>query len=144
MCSGCVCAGIQLFATSWTVAHQAPLSMGPSRQEYRSGLPFPPPRDLPNPGIEHTSLASPALAGGFFTTMPPGKLMEIDSKCGYLLTCFSFIPYKNPLRFPYFAGRETKAQRLNNLPKVIQPVSVESPVAERTLTGVRLLFIFFS
>ena len=78
MCSGCVCAHIQLFATSWTVAHQAPLSMGPSRQEYRSGLPFPPPRDLPNPGIEPTSLASPALAGGFFTTVPPGKPLEIS------------------------------------------------------------------
>ena len=49
---------------AWTVAHQAPLSMNFSRQEYRSGLPFPTPGDL-NPGIEP---ASPALAGGFFTT----------------------------------------------------------------------------
>ena len=61
---------VQLFATPWTVAHQAPLSMEFSRQEYWSGLPFPSPRDLPNPGIEPMS---PALAGGFFTTMPPGK-----------------------------------------------------------------------
>ena len=53
---------------SWTVAHQAPLSMGFSMQEYWSGLPFPPPRDLPNPGIEPMSLTSPALAGRFFTT----------------------------------------------------------------------------
>ena len=59
--------------TPWTVAHQAPLPMGFSRQEYRSGLPFPPPRDLPVPGIESTSPASPALAGGFFTTEPSGK-----------------------------------------------------------------------
>jgi len=44
-----------------------------SRQEYWSGLPFPPPGDLLNPDIEPTSLASPALAGGFFTTVPPGK-----------------------------------------------------------------------
>ena len=51
--------------------HQAPLSTGFSRQEYWSGLPFPPPGDLPDSGIEH---ASPALAGGFFTTEPPGKL----------------------------------------------------------------------
>ena len=51
-----------------TVAHQAPLPMGFSRQEYWSGLPSPPPRDLPDPGIEPKSLASPALAGGFFTT----------------------------------------------------------------------------
>ncbi|ELR52587.1 hypothetical protein M91_18885, partial [Bos mutus] len=47
---------------------QAPLSMGFSRQEYWSGLPFPPPGTLPNPGIEPVSLKSPALAGGFFTT----------------------------------------------------------------------------
>ena len=46
---------IQLFATPWTVAHQAPLSTGFSRQEYWSGLPFPSPEDLPNPGIEARS-----------------------------------------------------------------------------------------
>ena len=50
----------------WT--HQVPLSMGISRQEYWSGLLCPPPGDLPNPGTEPTSLMSPALAGGFFTT----------------------------------------------------------------------------
>ena len=49
---------LQLFATPWTIAHQAPLSMGFSRQEYWSGLSFPSPGDLPNPGIEH---GSPAL-----------------------------------------------------------------------------------
>ena len=49
-------------------ARQAPLSMGFSRQEYWSGFPFPPPGDLPNPGIEPASLSSPALASGFFTT----------------------------------------------------------------------------
>ena len=59
---------VLLFATPGTVAHQAPLSMGFSRQEYWSGLHFPPPGDLPNPGIKPTSLTSPALAGGFFTT----------------------------------------------------------------------------
>ena len=62
-----------LFATPWNVARQAPLSMGFPRQEYWSGLPFPPPGDLPNPGIEPSSLASPALADKFFTTEPPGK-----------------------------------------------------------------------
>ena len=62
------CSRVQLSATLWTVACQAPLSMGFSRQEYWSGLPCPPPGDLPNPGIEPVSLASPALAGGFFTT----------------------------------------------------------------------------
>ena len=54
--------------TLWPVACQAPLSMGFSRQAYWSGLPCPPPGDLPNPGTEPVSLISPALAGGFFTT----------------------------------------------------------------------------
>ena len=56
---------VQLFVTPWTVAHQAPLSMGFPRQEYWSGLPFPMPEDLPNPGIQSASLA---LTGGIFTT----------------------------------------------------------------------------
>ena len=59
---------VQLCATLWIVAHQAPLSMGFSRQEYWSGLPCPPPENLPDPGIELMSLISPALAGRFFTT----------------------------------------------------------------------------
>ena len=64
---------VQLFVTPWTSANQAPLSMGFSRQEYWSGLPFPPPGDLPNTGIKPTSPESPALARGFFTTEPPGN-----------------------------------------------------------------------
>ena len=59
------------------VAHQAPLSMEFFRQEYWSGLLFPTPGDLSNPGIEPTLPASPALAGGFFTTAPPGKLYSL-------------------------------------------------------------------
>ena len=64
---------IQLFLTPWTIAHQAPLSMEFSRQEYWSGLPFPSLGDLLDPGIKFTSLGSPALAGRFFTTAPSGK-----------------------------------------------------------------------
>ena len=59
---------VQLFVTPWTVAHQAPLSMEFSRQEYWGGLPFPTSGDFPDPGIEPASLRSPSLAGGFFTT----------------------------------------------------------------------------
>ena len=59
---------VWIFATPWTVARQAPLSMGFSRQVYWNGLPCPPPRDLPDPGIKPASLMSPAMAGGFFTT----------------------------------------------------------------------------
>ena len=63
-------------ATPWTVARQAPLSMGFTRQDYWSGLPFLSPGDLPNTGIEP---ASPALAGGFFTTKPSGNPRELFS-----------------------------------------------------------------
>ena len=60
---------VRLFAILWTIACQAPLSMGFSRQEYWSGLPCPSPRDLPDPGVEPVSLRAPALADGFFTTI---------------------------------------------------------------------------
>ena len=61
---------VRLFATPWTIAHWATPFMEFSRQEYWSGLPFPSPGDLLNPGIESKV---PALAGGFFSTEPPGK-----------------------------------------------------------------------
>ena len=61
---------VQLFVTPWTVAHQALPSMGFSRQEYWSGLPFPSPRDLSNPGIEPMS---PTLQADALTSEPPGK-----------------------------------------------------------------------
>ena len=60
---------VQLFVTLWNIACQAPLSMGFFRQEYWSGLPFPPTGDLPQPGIEPEPLMSPVLAGRFFTTI---------------------------------------------------------------------------
>ena len=60
-------------ATQYTVAHQAPLSLGFSRQEYWSGLPFPSPEGLPNPGIKPTSPVFSALGGGFFTTAAAAK-----------------------------------------------------------------------
>ena len=66
---------VRLFATPWTVARQAPLSTGFSRQEYWSGLPGPPPGELPDPGIEPTSLMSPAFPQvGSLRLAPPGKL----------------------------------------------------------------------
>ena len=69
---------VQLFAIPWTVAHQTPLSMQLPRQEYWIKLPFPPPGDLPDPGIK---LVSPVLAGGFFTTASPGKPGRNLSAC---------------------------------------------------------------
>ena len=66
---------VQHSATLWTVACQAPLSLGFSMQEYQSGLPCSPPGDLPYPGIEPTSLMSPALASRFFTSSPMGETL---------------------------------------------------------------------
>ena len=74
----CVLGCGQLFVI---VACPTPLSMGFSRQEHWSGLPCPPPGDLPDPGTEHVSLASPALAGSFFTTEPPGKPPGMELLC---------------------------------------------------------------
>ena len=64
---------VRLFATPWTVAHQAPPPMGFSRQEYWSGLPFPSPGDLPDPGIESRS---PALQADALTSEPPGQKVK--------------------------------------------------------------------
>ena len=72
---------VQLFVTPWIVACQTPLSMAFSRQEYWSGLPFPSPGNLPEPGTEPVSLVFPALAGGLFTTLPPWEVPSPTSKC---------------------------------------------------------------
>ena len=71
----CVCGGI--CETPWKVACQAPLSMEFCRQEYWSGLPFPPPEDLPDSSIKSMSLMSPASAGGFFTTSATWEALYI-------------------------------------------------------------------
>ena len=63
----CMLSRVWLFMTPWLIAHQAPLSMGFSRKDYWISLPFPTPGDLHEPGIELTSLVSPASAGRFFT-----------------------------------------------------------------------------
>ena len=74
-----------LFETPWTVARQAPLSTGVSRQEYWSGLPYPPPGDPPDPGIKSTSPGSSCSAGGFFTTLSPQEAQS--SRTGVPLLC---------------------------------------------------------
>ena len=81
---------VRLFVTLWTVARQAALSTGYSRQEYWSGLPCPPPGDLPSPGIEPASLTSPALADRRFTTWE----VFFDPLVEVLIYCFlKFIRY---------------------------------------------------
>ena len=80
---------VRLSVTSWTVARQAPLSRGFSRQEHGGGFPRPPPGHLPDPGIER---GSPESAGRFFTTEPPGKTPLTPSLCAHL--SLKLIPIK--------------------------------------------------
>ena len=72
----CVLSHVQLFVTPWTVAHQAPLSMGFFRQECWSGLPFPTPGDRPGPGIKPSSPVSPALQVDSLPSEPLGVCLE--------------------------------------------------------------------
>ena len=81
---------VQLFATLWTVARQAPLSMGFSRQECWSGLPFPSPGDLPDPGIEP---GSSALQADALPSEPPGKPEE-KNRCIQRFALFTEVYYK--------------------------------------------------
>ena len=70
---------VQFLKTSWTVAHQAPLSMEFSSQEYWGWLPFPALRDVPDPGIEFEFLAYPEWTGRFFTIEPPENLQRVSA-----------------------------------------------------------------
>ena len=73
--------------TLWTIASQAPLSMGFSKQEYWKGLPCPPPGNRPHPGIESVSLMSPALAGRFYTSSAIWKALKCDAKLLIFHSC---------------------------------------------------------
>ena len=97
---------VQLFVTPWTVAYQAPPSMGFSRQEYWSGLPFPSPGDLPDPGIE---ARSPTLQADALTSEPPGKPIkqfltpQVPLCCPFIIifccsVTESYLTLSNPLR----------------------------------------------
>ena len=105
---------VRLFATAWTVAHQAPLSMGFSRQEYWSGLPFPSPGNLPNPGIEPRS---PALQADALTSEPPGKRSKMSyayvfvSMTSKVFTFFSVIILCREL-IPHFQRLFLKEKKL--------------------------------
>ena len=92
--------------TSWTVAHQAPPSMGFSRQEYWSRLPFPPPRDLPNPGIK---LRSPALQADALTPEPPGKPIFMNIDVDIAIAIYPKSPWaskKSPSYFSIFQASD--------------------------------------
>ena len=90
-CHACVVSHVQLLVTPWTVAHQVFLSMGFPRQEYWSSLPFSSPGALPDWRTKPTSLVSSALAGGFLTTMPPGKPCDIIQLIYYVHFLFPLV-----------------------------------------------------
>ena len=95
----------------WTVAFQAPLSMGFSRQEHWSGLPFPSPEDLTNPGTEPTSFMSPAVAGSFFTTSATWTTAQnsisIEKERNKYYDFSLSLPY-NLLSIPFYGGSRWK------------------------------------
>ena len=109
-CFVCVC--IQLFATPQSVACQPPLSIEFSRQEYWNGLPFSPPGDLPDPGIEPVSPVSSALAGGSFTTKP---LVYLTLKFNWAFYILSVNPRHGSCMTRKQKGQE-EAQKLHDTP----------------------------
>ena len=127
----CVLSHVQLFAIPWTVAHQAPLSMGSPSQEYCSGMPFPPPGDLPDSEIEPAPPVSCALAGGFFTSEPPGKsiwhtavlivfimLYIISQELTYFITA-SFLVLSTFIQFPSRnSGNHKSVEGLSRIKKL--------------------------
>ena len=92
-----VCSVMSDSATPWTVAHQGPLSIGLSQQEYWSRWPFPPQEDFPDPEMEPVSPAAPALAGRVFSTEPSGKFWNgfnviLAVSITFFTDCLSFLP----------------------------------------------------
>ena len=132
----CVFRCVRFFATPWTAAEQAPLSMEFSRQEYWSGLPFPTRGDLPDPGIKPVSLTSPALAGRFFTLAPPGKPLvcaffafvttstpaSVRQSLFYTLSCTLLFPLN-----PDSAAAAVAAKLLQSRPTLCDPIDGSPP-----------------
>ena len=106
---------VQIFVTLRPVAHQSPLSMGFSLQEYWSGLPFPPPRNLPYSGIKLTFRVSPELVDGFFTTEPPGKpyfniILSLPIQVIFIKLELHLLPTKKKLDIRQTLERVTQSQ----------------------------------
>ena len=135
---------VLLFVMPWTVAHQAPLSMGFSRQEYWNGWPFPSLGDFPNPGINLASLRSPALAGGFFTTRPLGKpktriiYSQIKSwflffvmlpSLGHFLLSSEYFTLRN-LQCSIYAGHIFSKENEKKRERAIQDIEIQGQITE--------------
>ena len=110
-------------ANSWTIAYKAPLSLGFSRQEYRSGLPCPPPGYFPDPGIEPVSLMSLAMSGRFFTT---GSTWEVQSLTS---GSFNFDIGITASSLKREKGREQERQKKRNPQGIPLPLEGPSSVA---------------
>ena len=143
---------VRLFVASWTVAHQAPLSMGSARQEYWSGLPFPSPVDFPNPGIEPRS---PALQANSLLFEPPGKpstyimgcykigliVKWLEQRPLELFLCF----YHLPLYYFPVVDKSQKKLSLISYSLLLQVCSSDwNPEGENNTPYVILLFFFLS
>ena len=125
---------VQLFATPWTVAHQAPSSMGFSRQEYWSGLPFPSPGDLSNPGIKPRS---PTLQTDILTSEPPGKprRRKVKSKGGkerykHLNAEFQRIARRDKKAFLSDQCKEIE-EKMTNLDSILKSRDITLPTKVR-------------
>ena len=126
---------VLLFATPWTVAHQAPLSMGFSRQEYCSGLPCPPPGHLPDPAIGPTSLTSPALTGRFFNTSTTTKsdishqFSSVAQSCPSLCNPMNRSTPGLPVHHQLPESTQTHVHRVGDAIQPFHPLSSPSPPA---------------
>ena len=112
-------------ATPWTAVHQAFLSMGFSRQEYWSGLPFPFPGDLPDPGIQPKSLKFLPLGSRFFTTMAGNCRLSVR------LVCFSPVPktvpdHRRHSRNIWWISQWVNNSKLPNLIQYVIPLPIQS------------------
>ena len=125
---------VRLFATPWTVAYQAPLSLGFSRQEYWSGLPFPSPGDLPNPGTEPRS---PALQADTLPSEPPGKLSVqfslVAQLCSTLCTPMNCSTPGLPVYHQLPEFTQTHVHRVSDAIQPSHPLSSPCPPAPQSL-----------
>ena len=126
---------VRLFETPWTVACQAPLSMKFSRQEYWNGLPFPPPGDLPDWGIEPVSPAASTLTGRFFTTAPPGKpiiyvqFSPVTQSCPTLCHPMNHSMPGLPVHHQLLEFTQTHVHQVGDAIQASHPLSSPSPPA---------------
>ena len=124
---------VWLCAAPWTVAHQAPLSMGFSRQGCWRGLPCPPPGDLPDPGFKPASLMSPALAGGFFTTSAPWETWHACTLCNPMDYSPPGSSVCGVLQARMLQGVAMPSSRGSSRPKDRTPVSCVSCISRQIL-----------